>query len=513
MNSCLVDGRGHSLSRLLLVVILFVASRAFVLAYPAPASDISIYAPYVHEKEAARRQGVSFYEFHARSIQDQIDAARAAGQRTSSLEEYKVVEYPPLALIVMRIPGCCMDLHDAPTVPPSVFLEAYRPVFRVFMALVDLLLFLVVLLLVQALHARESAGERARRLLTYLAATLLLWHQLYDRLDLFQSLLIMFGLALLTSRWHYGWSMAVLALAVNFKVVPIVLAPVWILGSMPADDKLALSQGRVLSRLAIRTGLLLGLVMACFVPFYLRDGNNSLGFLVYHRARGLEIESLYSTCLIPFQVFGMPAEVHYGHGCLNLDVPLSPLFASLAPWLTVAGLTGATILLFRHSRCLAKPSETKVPEILPSPSQPRLFQRLMSSGQVTLAQREPTIFAGFALLFLMLFIATNKVFSPQYLLWLAPLVMLLPARNPDWRFLPRAFLVICAATTLLLFLLLVDLPAQPGAIEPRLQTFNSPSLRFTLVLILRNGLFILTTGALAIYLFRGMRLLARQGGG
>src|SRR5436305_1452401 len=118
---------------------------------------------------------------------------------------------------------------------------------------------------------------------------MLLWHLLYDRLDLILAALVFLALVLLASRAHYGWSFALLAVAIHFKFVPVVLAPVWVVGAMPAGQPLEIWRPRVLTGLAVRGGLLLGLVVVGLVPFYLWTGEHCLDFFRYHRARPIEI--------------------------------------------------------------------------------------------------------------------------------------------------------------------------------------------------------------------------------
>ena len=76
-----------------------------------------------------------------------------------------------------------------------------------------------------------------------------------------QGFIILVALVLLYSKLHYAWSFALLAVAINFKVVPVVLAPVWIVGSMPGDQRLSLRQPRVLAGLGLRSALLAALVI------------------------------------------------------------------------------------------------------------------------------------------------------------------------------------------------------------------------------------------------------------
>src|SRR5207237_8892682 len=77
-----------------------------------------------------------------------------------------------------------------------------------------------------------------------------------------------------------------------------------------------------------------------------------------------------------------------------------------------------------------------------------------------LGQAHPESVVSYSLLFLMIFIATNKVFSPQYLLWLAPFVALLPFAGRTRQWFMWTFLAICLLSTILFpslyFLALID---------------------------------------------------------
>ncbi len=133
----------------------------------------------------------------------------------------------------------------------------------------------------------------------------------------------------------------------------------------------------------------------------------------------------------------------------------------------------------------------------------------MSNRVSTLAQRFPQLFAGYTLLFLMLFIITNKVFSPQYLLWLLPVVVLVPLEGKARRGFLWAFILICVLTTVAFpVLFMKDLVAEGSAQLPvALWKFNAPSARLAAVLVLRNVLFVVLTASLAGYLLRSRRVV------
>jgi hypothetical protein len=461
---------GH-LGYVLLAGAVFLVSRLVVLPFPQPASDVGIYAEYAQERQAAAREGRSFYELHATAREHSVAAGRLAGAG----DEYRDVEYPPLAIEVLRLPLLWMSRPDDDTA--ADFAASYAVAYRRGLAVVDVLLFGTVAWLVRRLYPGEGPPPQAGRLLFYTLGTLALWHLLYDRLDLIQALAVTLGLALLVGRRHYVWSFAALALAISLKLVPLVLAPVWVVGSLPAHGSLALSP-RAAGRLAARALLLAALTLGVLLPFYVASGGDCLGFLRYHRARGLEVESVWSCLPLALQEFGRPVEVDYSYGSVNVRSPLTPPLVGLAWWATAALLLAATALLLVRARRQGADGE-----------RPGTTARL--------AQLYPAEFTAFTLLFLMLFVATNKVFSPQYLLWLLPLAALVPFEGRGRRAFLAGFLLVCVLSTVLMpFLFLTDLiePAPAGAAP----AFHPPPTRFVIVLLARNLTFLGLTAAVAL---------------
>jgi hypothetical protein len=464
---------------LVLAGAVFLATRLVILPFSQPASDVGIYAEYAQERQTAAREGRSFYELHAASR----ERTEAAGRLAGAGEELRDVEYPPLAVEVLRLPLLWMRHADAPS--PADFAAEYTVAYRRGLAVVDVLLFGTIAWLVRRLFPGEEPARQGRRLLFYAAATFALWHLLYDRLDLIQALAVTLALALLVSRRHYAWSYAVLALAINFKLVPLVLAPVWVVGALPADRATALTPATA-GRLAARGVLLAALTLGVLLPFYLSEGRDCLGFLRYHRARGLEVESVWACVPLVLQAFGRPVEVAYSYGSVNVQSPLTPLLIALAQWASgLVPLAATALLLVR-----ARPHKLEAPaKDIPS----------LALRACTLAQCYPAEFAAWTLLFLMLFIATNKVFSPQYLLWLLPLAALVPFEGRRRRMFLVGFLLVCVLSSVLMpFLFVTDLleSAPPGA-PP---VFHPPTARFVAVLLLRNSLFLGLAAAVGLSL-------------
>jgi hypothetical protein len=504
------SGRGSGLSLPLLGF--FVFSRVLLFQWLLGVTDVHIYARYAREQAVAARAGISFSELHARRIEQQAQVERGLeGDLAVNIDEYKNVEYPPLALAFMRLPTLWIGGPEDGTAKVS-FEDRYRLAFQIMMVVVDGGLFLLLLVLVRRSHSAVNEGEAGTRLLLYTLATLMLWHLLYDRLDLLQAALVVLSLALLTSRWHYGWSFLVLAAAVLFKVVPVVLAPLWVVAAMPADRPLQFRRPQVLANLAVRAALLVGLVVVGMLPFYALDGHRCLDFLEYHRARPLEIESVPASLALVLGPLGQPATAFYSYGSINLQSPITPALVALSPWLTAAVLLAATVLLmvhFQHEQRLARQLELSA-VVQAVDSQRSLIQAPIGapSGD-TLGRAHPHLVVGYALLLFMLYITTSKVFSTQYLLWLAPLVVLLPQRQGRQRLFAVGLLLLSVLSTILVpFLFVIDLidRTAPPPPHPLPLAIQQPTIRLAVLLVVRNLLFLgLLTTLVAQLVRSGLR--------
>jgi hypothetical protein len=357
-----------------------------------------------------------------------------ASDRGGSVYDYCNPEYPHLALVVMALPRQCMIDFDPEPVSDPDGLQLYRGLFRVEMALFDLLAFGATFLLVKYMFRNEGVWQQTKRQLVFVFGGLLLPTLLYTRLDIALGALIVLSVALLVSRLHYAWSFGVLALAINFKLVPIVLIPVWVVASLPPSLVGGLrAKGGVWRLLAVcgwRAAVAGALTVAFSVPAYLSSGGRSLGFLGYHKDRGLEIGSCYSTALLLLKPFGWPERFGFGHGSLNIDGPGAPLLVQLSPFITCVLVLAATVVSCRL-----------------------LLRRKFAESQMGGATNRPLLcnpagdLACSAILVVAAFIAGNKVFSPQYLLWLLPLIPLLPFTGFQRRLCITAFAAACILST------------------------------------------------------------------
>lgn len=319
------------------------------------------------------------------------------------------LEYPPLALVPMVAPVLLWPFG-------RVDFELYRWLFAGWSAalLVGLgyVLFQVVRLggdVAPATLARQPVAtiaepkrERDRQndtglrliMLSFGAALVLAW-----RFDLFPALLLMAAIwAALDGR--ATTSGVVLGLAILAKAYPVVAIPVIAAAWLAQRD---------VDRTVRFVGGVVGTVAAGMLPFLAIAGDEAVRFLSYQAARGLQLESVGGgLVLLDGLVRGAPAQVYYEFSSVQVGGPLAETWLGALPILTLAAFGTLGVLGWRRLR------------------EDVALHGTVLSGTVVLL-------AGAAVL---IGIATNKVFSIQYVVWLLPFAALL-----SWRLFAIAILV------------------------------------------------------------------------
>jgi hypothetical protein len=219
------------------------------------------------------------------------------------------------------------------------------------------------------------------------------------------ALLLLSLSALLKKRWIIAF--ALFAIAVNFKPLPLFLAPLWVAGSIPAvalygQRRMAL----VVKQCAVR-GVLLVLMTAfvCMAALAV-EGWQGLGFLGFHGARGIHIESSWGTIsLLAASVFNLPFRIVYDFGAFNVVTSWTPFCANAATVLLIvltAALTIAAVLRGLSNVGTGEPDTSMISR-----------QSLISLTAATL----------------LLTFCTFKMFSPQFLLLLIPIISIVSFRG------------------------------------------------------------------------------------
>jgi hypothetical protein len=459
---------------IVLATLAFALSRLYLLVgFTAYGSDTAVYAQYALEAAEAARQGQSLYSYREQLFDERSRRAAAEGVVAPPPYDFQV-EYPPLALAVILLPQKLFAAAREASGSPLPALNRYRMLFRGMLALVDAALFVALLWLIGRLFPGEGDRGAAERLVLYAAGGLVLGHLLYDRLDLLMTALIVFAFALLISRAHYLWSWLLFALAVHYKLVPLLLAPVWIIGAMAPRAPDEPLHG-VVRRLIARALALLAVLALPFLPLYLWAGRPGIAFLSFHWLRGVEIESVAASLLVLARaVAGQRLEVVSEFGGQDAKAPLAPVLGAISPVVTLLGIAVGSGFLMREA-VRDKPASVG------------------ADGPTHLARRSPRLFFAWAAALLLLAMTTSKVLSAQYFVWLLPLAGLLDAPPRRRRAYGLAFLVLFALTTTIFPCLYFAEILGERLAKGKDGIFVGPTRIGAALLLARNGLLVALT--------------------
>jgi hypothetical protein len=295
--------------------------------------------------------------------------------------------YPPLAAVIILFPGWLADVFG------QVSQAAYVRAYRIIMVLLDLgILLLIPGLLRCNTTEPPSRGSKLRRITLYVLFSVLLSVFIYDRLDIVVAFLIILTLRLIWSGRHAAGGFC-LGLGVALKLTPVLIVPpllfhVWM--QSPANRLRR-------SSVALLSGL--GGILAGFLPFVVLWGQDALSFLHYQSSRGIQIESVLSSCALLGYLLGVPLSVVEEARAFSVHFPSSPLVGHAWTAGGILVLLGLTVACWRRRRDLVS--------TLP--------------GRYCLVK--------WLILFLSTGIAVSTVFSPQFLVWIFPLVVLLPVHS------------------------------------------------------------------------------------
>jgi hypothetical protein len=257
-------------------------------------------------------------------------------------------------------------------VPPALFSDGeagYTALFSSEMALV-----LVATLALTALAARRTGGSWAVAAVTFAAASIMLYPVATTRYDAVVALALATAVFWATLGGRYVYlAYASLGLGAAAKLVPA-------LAAIP----LALTRGR-----AVRGfGVFCGVIALFSVPALLLGGGRFLASFAYQADRGLQVESFAASVLMEL---GRVKGVVFGYGAFEARGRGVELAGSLSPLVTGALVLVTAFFMFRENRSGGSGLET---------------------------------FPRYAAALILAVMLGSKVLSPQYVIWLLPLVPL-----------------------------------------------------------------------------------------
>ncbi|MDQ5828344.1 MAG: glycosyltransferase 87 family protein [Actinomycetota bacterium] len=257
-------------------------------------------------------------------------------------------------------------------VPPALFSvdrAGYITLFASEMALV-----LVVALVLTALAARKLRGLWAWPVpaLTFVAAAIMLYPIAVTRYDAVVALTLAGGAlgAALGGRYVY-LAYASLGLGAAAKLVPA-------LATVPLARREA----------ARGYAVFFGVLVLFFAPAVLLGGDRFLNSFAYHAERGLQVESLAASILLKL---GWVSGISFEYGAFEVQGRGVGLASSLSLPMTGVLLLITALVMYRHHR-----------------------RGGLDAGR----------FPRYAAALILAFMLGSKVLSPQYIIWLLPLVPL-----------------------------------------------------------------------------------------
>ncbi|MBI2869025.1 MAG: DUF2029 domain-containing protein [Chloroflexi bacterium] len=297
------------------------------------------------------------------------------------------LEYPPLALVFFILPRLL-----APN------LLNYTLAFTALILVFNL----VGLFFIEAISRR--LGISAGKALTFYTIALLGIGSIMDmRYDLIPAVIVLVALyALITGKT--AWAFALLAVGTLTKIYPVVLAPIFVLYYFRQKQYRPMLSG---------AAVFAGVAILMSLPFIIMAPSGFWESFAYHAKRGLQLESTYaSILLLGYTLRLIPVQLEFSYGSWNLAGTLPDILAGLSTFLVIAALLGVYWLYYRNH-----PAEKA--------KDPFYFE---------VSNLDAAYILNYSTLAILAFMVPGKVLSPQFLVWLYPMVPLImgPWRPGSW---------------------------------------------------------------------------------
>ena len=310
-----------------------------------------------------------------------------ASSSTSIVQKLQAYKFPSFLVNLVKSQSTTQPLHALPPeyplltmVPFSVVLPVpqdwYQGAFAIFMALMAGVIYLVL----------KRYRSRAAAIAFAVYLVLGSWAVAEGRFDLIPAALTL-GAVMLAARARWKWAYALLALATMLKFYPVVLlAPFLIAQQMQFSGKW--NSWRRLNGIGVFVAICVVLTLLSLVL----NVADTISPLRYFVARPIQVESLPATLLWLASLVGHPIQYVFTYQSLNFVSSLSSKVSLLFDACLVIGLLYTFWLQWRGKLDIYSAS----------------------------------------LMTLLVVMITGKVFSPQYLIWIVPLIAYVGEANWKW---------------------------------------------------------------------------------
>jgi Glycosyltransferase family 87 len=284
------------------------------------------------------------------------------------------VEYPPFALVFFTLPRMV-----------GASFPWYYVWFQVEVVVGDLVV------LVALYVARERSTAPWRVLTPYTALLLAVGPITLQQYDIFPAAMTLVAV-ICYARGRDSVAWAVLAVATMTKVYPVLLAPVFLmLGEGPVAPRI-----RRAAIVFVATCIVILLPLLVIAP-------SSLGrMMAFHSERGIHVESVYASVAFVARAVGLSiVGTVYTYRSWNIRGPAADVLARVATPVLAVSLVAAYAFISRHARRCASGATD--------------IHTLATSSALVLLTG----------------LVTSKVLSPQYLIWVLP-ILPLAVRPKRW---------------------------------------------------------------------------------
>jgi uncharacterized membrane protein len=337
------------------------------------------------------------------------------------------IEYAPLSLPIFLLPRLVANTYSE-----------YHVAFAVEMLVFDLIGLVLI-----ALLTRRLGSAPWKALIAYTLFLLAIGSIVTDHFDIVPAILVLFSLYAFMRGWNIA-SWAALGLGTMTKVYPIVVVPILALYLLKWRDRRRLVQGVLAFTLTL---------ILIAVPCLIISPSGFYNSFDYHFERGLQIESTYASLVLLGDTWGFNStKLVFDYGAWEIDGQLADVLAHLASIVMLLALGAVYFRYFRQQRFHYQERDHGLDLVL------------------------------YATLAILVFLLANKVLSPQYIIWIYPLVPVIALRR---RFLLWAIFIMVGLLTMYIF---PDNYLDLVAVKPRL----------VYALVLRNALLV----GIAILLWR-----------
>ena len=285
-----------------------------------------------------------------------------------------ITEYPPLSLIFFVIPRIFFS-------DPFGYNIGY--------------VIMIFVITIVGLHLMRRTAESLNMnpvwaMTIYSVLIALLLEYVADRYDIIPAVMTLASFYFFINK-KMPAAFIILALAMMTKLYPAILLPIYLIIYMVERDWKGFATGTV--------WFLIGAAVVA-LPCLLIEPDLIMGFMGYHSARPLEIDSFAATLIYPFSLFGLTdvwIQASTDAGSYGSDNLRGPLCDAVAPWLTPIMM----VLIV-------------------------LFILWYGSVRYRLEKVDERAFVLSAAIFisLMIFILVGKVLSSQYIIWVIPFLAL-----------------------------------------------------------------------------------------